>query len=80
MRRAVLEGAGVTLLPELYCREQLRRGELVEVCRRLAFDLSASILSVVYPSRRLMSPVTRAFLEFLDQAVASRGDGAASLL
>ena len=67
VRRAVLNGAGVSLMPELYCRQQLGEGSLVEVCEHISFDLSASVLSVVYPSRRLVSPKTRAFLEFLDE-------------
>lgn len=67
VRRAVLNGAGVSLLPELYCRQHLREGSLVEVSKHISFDLSASVLSVVYPSRRLMSPKTRVFLEFLER-------------
>lgn len=67
VRRAVVCDAGVSLLPELYCRQQLRDGSLVEVYKHISLDLSASKLSVVYPSRRLMSPKTRVFLEFLDR-------------
>ena len=67
VRRAVVGGAGISLLPELYCRQQLRDGSLVEVYEHISLDLSASKLSVVYPSRRLMSPRTRVFLEFLDR-------------
>jgi DNA-binding transcriptional LysR family regulator len=66
VRRAVMSGAGVSVLPWLYCREQIAEGTLVEVGRHIAFDLSASKLSVVYPSRRLISPKTRAFLDFID--------------
>jgi len=72
VRAAVLGGSGISLLPELYCRGQLRRGELTEVAKHISFDLSASVLSVVYPSRRLMSPKTRAFLDFLDEVVSNR--------
>ncbi|GAB4361031.1 MAG: LysR substrate-binding domain-containing protein [Oricola sp.] len=72
VRRAVLGGAGVSPLPELYCRQQLREGSLVAVAGHIAFDLSASALSVVYPGRRLISPRIRAFLAFLDQVVAGR--------
>ncbi|MFZ2101669.1 MAG: LysR family transcriptional regulator [Oricola sp.] len=72
VRRAVLGGAGVSLLPELYCRRHLREGSLAEVAGHVSLDLSASVLSVVYPSRRLVSPKTRAFLEFLDRVVAGR--------
>lgn len=72
VRAAVLGGCGVTLLPEIYCRGQLRRGELARVAEHITLDLSASVLSVVYPGRRLISPKTRAFLDFLDEVVASR--------
>lgn len=72
VRSAILQGAGVSLLPELYCVRHFRSGELVEVATHITFDLSTSVLSVVYPSRRLMSPKTRAFLDFLDEVVASR--------
>lgn len=67
VRAAVLAGAGISLLPELYCRQHMLQGELVEVYEHISFDLSSSVLSVVYPSRRLLSPTTRAFLEFLDE-------------
>ncbi|WP_417675581.1 LysR family transcriptional regulator [Roseibium sp.] len=67
VRKAIVCGAGVSLLPELYCRQQLRDGSLVEVFRNISLDLSASKLSVVYPSRRLMSPKARVLLEFLDR-------------
>ena len=70
VRGAVIGGAGISPLPELYCRRQLREGSLVEVAKHVTFDLSASVLSVVFPSRRLMSPRIRVFLEFLDRVVA----------
>ncbi|MBT9382882.1 LysR family transcriptional regulator [Pseudooceanicola sp. CBS1P-1] len=66
VRRAVLHGAGISLLPEFYCHQQLREGTLIEICQHITFDPEISKLSVVYPSRRLMSPKVRAFLEFLD--------------
>lgn len=68
VRDAVLHGAGISALPWHYCREQLARGTLVEVFRHVAFDATASTLSAVYPSRRLMSPRLRVFLDFLTEA------------
>jgi len=68
VRRAVLDGAGLSLLPRHYCREQIEDGSLVELCRHVSFDVSASTLTVVYPSRRLLSPRVRAFLTFLTDA------------
>lgn len=72
VRRALLGGAGVSLMPELYCRQQLREGSLCEVASHISFDRSASVLSIVYPGRRLMSPRVRAFIAFLDRIVAGR--------
>lgn len=66
VRRAVLNGAGISPLPQFYCQRYLDRGELVTVCDHVTFDPGISRLAVVYPSRRLMSPKVRAFLEFLN--------------
>jgi len=73
VRQAVQNGAGVSLLPHHYCIDQLADGGLVQVCKHIAFDLEASKLTVVYPSRRLMSPRTRAFLDFLNRICARLG-------
>ncbi|WP_233544923.1 LysR family transcriptional regulator [Pseudooceanicola sediminis] len=67
VRSAVLNGAGISPLPEIYCQGPLQDGSLIEVCRNVAFDPAAAKLSVVYPSRRLMSPKVRVFLDFLDR-------------
>lgn len=69
VRRALINGAGVSLMPAHYCHTQLNEGSLVEVFRHISVDISASKLSAVYPSRRLMSPKTRTFLTFLSQVV-----------
>ena len=66
VRAAVMCGAGVSFLPDQYCKDQLARGELVEVYQRVWLDEAASRLSVVYPSRRLVARKTRVFLGFLD--------------
>lgn len=67
VRRAVLSGAGVSLLPRHYCKRQIEDGLLLEIYPHVSFDLESSKLTAVYPSRRLMSPSTRAFLEFLQR-------------
>lgn len=67
VRQAVIRGAGVSFLPDRYCANQIASGDLVEICPHIRFDISASALSAVFPSRRLMSGKTRAFLEFLDE-------------
>lgn len=67
VRAALLQGGGISCLPDRYCDKHLKSGELVEVFGHIRFDVSSSALSVVYPSRRLVSARTRAFLGFLDK-------------
>ncbi|EAQ11336.1 DNA-binding transcriptional LysR family regulator [Maritimibacter alkaliphilus HTCC2654] len=73
-REAVANGAGVSALPRLYMRESLASGRLVEVFRNVTFDLDASVLSVVYPHRRLLSPRLRVFVDFLEEVCRSHAD------
>lgn len=68
VREAVLHGAGIAPLPRHYCRAQIADGSLIEVFPHVAFDADASILSAVYPGRRLVSPRLRVFLDFLVDA------------
>lgn len=65
VRRVVMAGGGVSVLPRHYCAEPLADGRLVEVLPHIRFDLAASRLTAVYPGRRLLSPRVRVFLEFL---------------
>ena len=67
VREAVIQGCGVSFLPSQYCKKQLQNGELMKVFDNIRFDSSASALSATYPSRRLISGKTRAFLDFLVQ-------------
>jgi DNA-binding transcriptional LysR family regulator len=67
VRRAVLNGAGVSVLPVHYCRDQLADGSLVEVFQHITFDVAASKLTAIYPSRRLVSPRVRVFIEFISK-------------
>lgn len=67
VRRVVLGGAGVSVLPRHYCSQQLADGSLIEVLQHIRFDLVASRLTAVYPGRKLLSPRVRAFLEFLTE-------------
>lgn len=67
VRRAILEGGGVSLLPRTYCTEALAQGRLVQVHSHIRFAQVGSRLTVVYPGRRLLSPRVRVFLEFLTE-------------
>lgn len=65
VREAVMGGAGVSPLPLLYCRKPLEQGTLIEIGQSVTFDLSASLLSVVFPPRMQRSPRLRAFIDFV---------------
>lgn len=65
VREAVLHGCGVGLIPNQYCKKLVASKQLVQVFSNISFELSMSVVSATYPSRRLISNKTRAFLEFL---------------
>lgn len=67
VRQAIMAGAGVSLLPAHYCCEQLAAGSLIEVFTNIAFDQTASKLTAIYPSRSLVSPRVRVFVEFISE-------------
>ena len=71
VREAVSHGCGVSMIPMMYCKKQLKEGSLVEVFKQIEFEASASSISVVYPGRRLISNKTRAFLDFLQRITAN---------
>ncbi len=65
VREAVLNGCGISLLPDQYCKQHLSDGRLVAVYQQVRFEQEAARLSVVYPGRRLLSNKARAFIDFL---------------
>lgn len=71
VREYVLNGGGVAFVPDQYCQKHLAAGELVRVFEPVRFQEQASMLSAIYPGRRLMSGKTRAFLDFLNQVAAT---------
>jgi DNA-binding transcriptional LysR family regulator len=73
VREAVAGGAGVSALPRHYLREGLQSGRLIEVFREVTFDPEASVLSVVFPHRRLLSPRLRVFVDFLERICRDQG-------
>lgn len=62
-RDLAIAGVGVALLPDFFVREQLKRGELVEVLTGMT-DSSVGLF-VVYPQSKHVSTKIRAFLDFL---------------
>jgi DNA-binding transcriptional LysR family regulator len=70
LKFAVLQGTGMSILPDYMCREELRLGQLVPVLPGWA-PPAAKVLAV-FPSRRGMVPAVRRLLDFLGESV--RGD------
>ncbi|MBV9969733.1 MAG: LysR family transcriptional regulator, partial [Xanthobacteraceae bacterium] len=68
----VRNGAGLGVVSGYLCAPDFERGMLVPVCS--GWKMNALDVSVVYPSRRELSPVVRAFVDFLRQ-VAVAGEG-----
>ena len=67
LKMAVLQGAGMCVLPDYMCAEELRRGLLVPVLRDWS-PPEAKVLAV-FPSRRGMVPAVRRFLDYLGENV-----------
>lgn len=65
VREAVMGGNGIAIIPVQYCKKQLENGSLVNVCTEIEYYMNRSVLSLVYPSRRLLPSKTRVFLDFL---------------
>lgn len=71
-RTCTLAGLGFTLLPSMYCEQELRDGTLVELLPE--WTLPDGWLQAVYPHRRGMLPAVRAWIDHLVEAFDSCGD------
>lgn len=67
LKCAVLQGTGMSVLPDYLCREEMRRGDLVTVLPGWA-PVPGMVLAV-FPSRRGMVPAVRRLLDFLGENV-----------
>lgn len=63
VRDALREGLGLSLIPEVYVRDDLSAGRLQTVLDGWTKDQAT--LYAVYPSRRYVMPKVRAFIDFL---------------
>ncbi|MCJ8207597.1 LysR substrate-binding domain-containing protein [Pseudomonas sp. RGM2987] len=71
-RACALAGLGFTLLPTMYCEQQLQDGTLVELLPGWA--LPDGWLQAVYPHRRGVLPAVRAWIDHLVAAFNHCGD------
>lgn len=65
LKFAVLQGVGISLLPDYMCSDEVADGRLVVVLPDWAAP--AGIVHAVFPSRRGMVPAVRRFLDFLGE-------------
>lgn len=71
LKYAVLEGAGVSVLPDYMCGRELQEGRLVQALPGWAPRVG--IMHAVFPSRRGLVPSVRRFLDFLGEHVTTEG-------
>ena len=63
LQRAALNHIGLTYLPELYCRDELKSGCFVPVMQD--WSKPSATVQAVYLSRRGLLPSVRAFIDYL---------------
>jgi DNA-binding transcriptional LysR family regulator len=67
LKLAALQGAGMTVLPDYLCVDEVREGLLVPVLP--GWSPPAAKVLAVFPSRRGMVPAVRRFLDFLADSI-----------
>ncbi|MGE8098318.1 LysR substrate-binding domain-containing protein [Pseudomonas fluorescens] len=71
-KACVLAGLGFTLLPMMYCEEELENGSLVQLLPE--WSLPGGWLLAVYPHRRGLLPAVRAWIDHLTESFKACGD------
>jgi DNA-binding transcriptional LysR family regulator len=71
LKLATVRGAGMSVLPDYLCSDELRQGSLVPVLP--GWSPPAANVLAVFPSRRGMVPAVRRFLDFLGDSMTGAG-------
>lgn len=71
-KACALAGLGFTILPMMYCEEELENGQLVQLLPQ--WSLPGGWLQAVYPHRRGVLPAVRAWIDHLAESFKSCGD------
>lgn len=71
-KACTLAGLGFTILPMMYCEEELQSGQLVQLLPQ--WSLPGGWLQAVYPHRRGVLPAVRAWIDHLTESFKSCGD------
>ncbi|WP_458098366.1 LysR substrate-binding domain-containing protein [Roseomonas sp. WA12] len=66
---AAVRGLGVALLPAFLAAEDIEAGRLVQILS--SFETEEAEITVVYPSRRLLEPRLRQFIDLIVATVSS---------
>lgn len=70
LKQIISDGGGVTLLPKIYCQDELQSGTLVELFQDVQTDERAEVYALM-PSLRLQPQKARLFIEFVEEIVAT---------
>jgi DNA-binding transcriptional LysR family regulator len=73
LKYAVLQGTGMSILPDYMCVRDIERGDLEIVLPE--WSPRPGIMHAVFPSRRGLVPAVRRFLDFLGEHVKQEGLG-----
>jgi len=68
VRDLIVSGEGVGLVPSIFCQDQIQNGELELLLPDWSVE-PESIISAVYPSRRLVSAKTKLLIDFLKEII-----------
>jgi DNA-binding transcriptional LysR family regulator len=71
LKAAVVEGVGVSVLPDYMCQEDLASGRLVEVLP--GWGPPPGILHAVFPQRRALVPAIRQLIDFMAEHIGKGG-------
>ena len=71
-KACTLSGLGFTVLPMMYCEQELQDGQLVQILP--SWTLPGGWLHAVYPHRRGVMPAVRAWIDHLVESFESCGD------
>lgn len=71
-KACTLAGLGFTILPMMYCEQELENGQLVQLLPE--WSLPGGWLQAVYPHRRGVLPAVRAWIDHLTESFKSCGD------
>jgi DNA-binding transcriptional LysR family regulator len=74
LQSAALNHLGLAYLPDLYCRDELKKGTLAQVLAD--WSKSSATVQAVYLSRRGMLPSLRAFIDYLAKHMRAEGKDA----